>query len=276
MSLLLDPWAQHHRSRPLHRVNPLALMAAVLPALVALVLVRDLATPLVFLLLATGLVAVCAHVARPHRVLVFVLPTAFVLLASLTLGLWSAPAEAATTPVLVRLGPWQYHLGTWLVGLATSLRLGALFAVALVPGVSATGPDVVRAAVQHLRVPYRVGYTAFAAFRFVPRFGHELATIRAAHRVRGMAGGRGPLAGVRRWAGYVVPLLAGALRHAERVALAMDARAFGAHPTRTERHTVPLRPSDAGFVAAAWAVTAAVLLWAPDLLGGLMPAVPGA
>jgi hypothetical protein len=36
-----------------------------------------------------------------------------------------------------------------------------------------------------------------------------------------------------------VPLLAGAIRHAERVALAMDARAFGAHPDRTERHLVP-------------------------------------
>ncbi|GAA1954314.1 energy-coupling factor transporter transmembrane component T [Microbacterium deminutum] len=45
-----------------------------------------------------------------------------------------------------------------------------------------------------------------------------------------------------------MPLLAGAIRHAERVAPAMDARAFGAHPDRTERHVVPFRARDTVFV----------------------------
>ena len=52
--------------------------------------------------------------------------------------------------------------------------------------------------VQNLRVPYRIGYTALAALRFVPRFGHELEVIRAAHRVRGTDARRGPVAAVRR------------------------------------------------------------------------------
>ena len=107
-----------------------------------------------------------------------------------------------------------------------------------------------RASVQQLRVPYRIGYTALAAFRFVPRFGHELEVIRQAHRVRGAHGGRGPFAAIARWFGYVVPLLAGAIRHAERVALAMDARAFGAYPDRTERHIVPFRARDVVFIVA--------------------------
>jgi len=92
----------------------------------------------------------------------------------------------------------------------------------------------------------------------VPRFGHELEIIRQAHRVRGAHGGRGPIAAVARWGGYVVPLLAGAIRHAERVALAMDARAFGAFPTRTERHLVPFRARDVAFVAAFWAASVAL------------------
>ena len=95
-------------------------------------------------------------------------------------------------------------------------------------------------------------------FRFVPRFGHELDVIRQAHRVRGAHGGRGPFAAVARWGGYVVPLLAGAIRHAERVALAMDARAFGAYPDRTERHLVPFRARDIVFVALFLATTAAI------------------
>jgi energy-coupling factor transport system permease protein len=114
--------------------------------------------------------------------------------------------------------------------------------------------------VQQLRVPYRIGYTALAAYRFVPRFGHELQVIRSAHRVRGMAGGRGPIAGIRRYLGYVVPLLAGAIRHAERVALAMDARAFGAHASRTERHLVPFRTRDWVFIVLFLCASAAIIL----------------
>lgn len=125
---------------------------------------------------------------------------------------------------------------------------------------------MVRSMVQQLRVPYRIGYTALAAFRFVPRFGHELEVIRSAHRVRGMAGGRGPGAALRRNLGYVVPLLAGAIRHAGRVALAMDARAFGAGPRRTERHVVPFRVRDVVFTVLFWTVTVSLALSIPTTL----------
>jgi energy-coupling factor transport system permease protein len=57
-----------------------------------------------------------------------------------------------------------------------------------------------------------------------------------------------------------VPLLAGAIRHAERVALAMDSRAFGAHPTRTERHLVPFRVRDTVFTVAMLLTSAAIFL----------------
>ena len=139
-----------------------------------------------------------------------------------------------------QIGDWRFTLAAYLVGLATALRIAAILMLSLIAGLTTTGPELVRALVQNLRVPYRIGYTALAALRFVPRFGHELEVIRAAHRVRGTDGGRGPFAAVRRAVGYAIPLLASAIRHAERVALAMDARAFGAHPTRTERTHQPL------------------------------------
>ena len=55
-----------------------------------------------------------------------------------------------------------------------------------------------------------------------------------------------------------MPLLAGAIRHAERVALAMDSRAFGAYPDRTERRLVPFRARDVVFIAAFWLASAAL------------------
>ena len=38
----------------------------------------------------------------------------------------------------------------------------------------------------------------------------------------------------------------------------MDARAFGAHPTRTERTISPWRARDTVFVASFWVVSAAI------------------
>jgi energy-coupling factor transport system permease protein len=265
---LLDPYAEQverHPVRFLHRLNPLAKIAAPLPAMVLLILARDVATPVAFLAIGLLLVLVGAHVAPRTALLLLVGLPALMLVLSLSFGLWTDASRVDSSVTLLRVGDYRFSLGMWLIGIATAVRLGSILVLALLAGLSSSGPDLVRAMVQQLRVPYRIGYTALAAFRFVPRFGHELDVIRQAHRVRGMAGGPGPIAGITRYLGYVVPLLAGAIRHAERVALAMDSRAFGAHPGRTERYSVPFRVRDWVFVFAFWAVTAAVFVILPRL-----------
>lgn len=258
---LADPWIAAPASRRfLPGLNPLAKLAAPLPAMSLLVFARDFATPLAFIVLAYLVVLLGARLTTRIALLLFVALPAAALLIGAGMAVWTDPARVETTPAVLTIGDWMLHRGALDIGLATGVRLAAIIALALIAGLTTTGPDLVRASVQQLRVPYRVGYTALAAFRFVPRFGYELEVIRQAHRVRGAHGGRGPFAAVARWWGYLVPLLAGAIRHAERVALAMDARAFGAHPDRTERHRVPWRRRDTAFVAAFWAVSA-VIFW---------------
>lgn len=249
--------------RFLHHLNPLALIAATAPAMILLVFTRDLATPLAFLALAAAILAVGARVPRRLAVGLLAGVPSGIAVIGLGFSLWVDPARVADTPALLRMGDWALHAGAFDIGYATALRLAAIVMLAVLSGAVTAGPDLVRACVQHLRVPYRIGYTALAAYRFVPRFGHELDVIRAAHRVRGHHGRSGPFARIARGWGHVVPLLAGAIRHAERVALAMDARAFGAHPTRTERHQMPLRVRDLVFVLLFWAACAVVLLAIP-------------
>ena len=256
-----DPYARRVEAsavRFLYGMNPLAKLAAPLPAMALLVFVRDLATPAAFLALAYVVLLVgVSFTRRPAAILFLALP-----LSALVIGfgfaLWTDASRVDQSVVVWQLGGWTMYGGALEVGFATGLRLAAILALTLIAGLSTSGPDLVRASVQQLRVPYRIGYTALAAFRFVPRFGHELDVIRQAHRVRGAHGGRGPFAAIARWFGYVVPLMAGAIRHAERVALAMDARAFGAHPDRTERYLVPWRVRDTVFVLAFWLASAAL------------------
>lgn len=257
-----DPYRERIVDSPvrfLYRLNPLATFAAIIPAMLALVFVRDLATPLSFLALAYVLLLVGVRCDIRLGMLLGLVVPGVALVLGLSLAVWTDTSRVADTPAVLSIGAWTLYAGALTIGLETGLRLAAILTLSLIPGLSMTGPDLVRAAVQHLRVPYRIGYTALAAFRFVPRFRHELEIIRQAHRVRGAHSGRGPIAAIRRWASYVVPLLAGAIRHAERVALAMDSRAFGAFPERTERHLVPWRTRDTVFLIGFWALTAGVL-----------------
>ncbi len=259
---VVDPYAgpvSHSPVRFLYDLNPLAKIFAPLPAMVMLIFVRDVQTPLAFIALTAVVLLVGVRFTRGLVALLIGVP-AFGAVIALGFALWTDAGLVDDTAAVVQLGGWTLYSGALEIGVATGLRIAAIVVLAFIAGLSTTGPDLVRATVQQLRVPYRIGYTALAAFRFVPRFRHELEIIRQAHRVRGAHGGRGPFTAIARWAGYIVPLLAGAIRHAERVALAMDARAFGAYPDRTERHLVPFRARDPVVLIAFW-VASAVVFW---------------
>lgn len=261
-----DPYTinAHRAQSMLGRINPLAKIAGPAIAMVLVIFTRDLATPITLIAISYLLILIGGRPSRGMLVVLLLGAPIGMAIITLSFSLWTDTSTVNDTVALWHIGDWTFYSGALLSGLATAVRLGAVFSLALITGASTHGPDLVRAMVQQLHIPYRIGYTALAAYRFVPRFGYELEVIRAAHRVRGLGGGRGPIAWMRRTASTIVPLLASGIRHAEHVALAMDSRAFGAYPTRTERYQVPFRARDWVFIACSWIVTAAVFwFWAP-------------
>lgn len=255
-----DPYARAVPSaRFLHGLNPLSKIAAPLPAMTVLFLARGLITPATFIALGLALLLIGASL-QPRALvgLLVGLPLAGGVM-SLSFGLWTDPSAVSQQVVLMRIGGYSFSLAALAVGAATALRLVALIVLSLLAGITTTGADLTRSLTQQLKLPYRISYTALAAFRFVPLLGQDLRLIRAAHRVRGVDNRRGPIAAGRRWMGWIVPLLAGGIRHAERVAWSMDSRGFGAHPTRTERHLVPFRARDWTFMVGFWVATAVIV-----------------
>lgn len=244
----------------LERIHPLAKIAGILPAMALMMFVRDIATPVAIVLGAYAVILTGVRMTgRLLLVLCAVIP-AGTLIVGLSFALWSDPSLVSDTrPIIVAPG-WTLYTGALGVGIATSSRIAAVIALAMIAGLSTTGRDLTAALIQQCRLPYRVGYAALAAVHFVPTLQRELTLIRRAHRVRGSAS-RAPWHALGRWIGYIVPLLAAAIRHAERVALAMDARAFGAYPQRTNRDPLRFRRRDAAFTAALLAGTAAVATW---------------
>ncbi|MFT4306728.1 MAG: energy-coupling factor transporter transmembrane component T [Microbacterium sp.] len=245
----------------LRRLNPLAKIAAVLPAMISLFLVRGTGIPLVFGVIA--LVLLVAGARLPARLTVLVLLGAPLMTLALSLGfsVWVDPARIDQGAVLLTVGEWRFTTGMWLIGFGTALRIVAMTCLALVPGLTTVGADLAHAMIQQLHVPYRVGYAVLTAFTFPPRLRREAWSVRAAYRVRGRVAGRGYAGRVQEAARLPVPVLTGAIRHAERVALTMDSRGFGAHRTRTERHPIRLHATGVVFAVAGWAVTAGILMF---------------
>jgi len=244
----------------LHRLNPLSKLLVCLPLMILMLLVTDPWTPLAFILLSAilllGLGQLPLHrffrLLSPLLVLVFAFVVVYPLLIRSSL--------VADTPLIFKLGPLALYQGGLYLGAVTGLRVLALLLLSLPFSLTSDSADFVRALVQQARLPYRIGYSTLAAFRFVPMLQSEMSVIQAAHRVRGVNGTHGLRGGLERLRRYAVPLLTTAIRQAERSALAMEARAFGAFAERSYFRRMRFSPADWIFIFGVWALAAGILL----------------
>ncbi|HEX9533383.1 MAG TPA: energy-coupling factor transporter transmembrane component T, partial [bacterium] len=93
----------------------------------------------------------------------------------------------------------------------------------------------------------------------LPMLGTEYLLIRGAQRIRGAPERRGIAGWAQQLVRYTIPLLAAALRRAERVAIAMETRALGSGMQRTYYRLVPVRAIDIVAAVALVGVNALVL-----------------
>lgn len=162
-----------------------------------------------------------------------------------------AAANADPTAVTIaRFGPFRITSEALAAGLGLGLRLIAIGAVGAVFVLTTDSTRLADSLVQQARVSPRFAYGALAAYQAVPRFGEDLTTLRQARRLRGLRGGWHPR--------LLVSLLVLAIRHGDRVALAMDARAFGSGP-RTRYREVRWGVLDGAVGLAAAAILALAL-----------------
>ncbi|MEX1071030.1 MAG: energy-coupling factor transporter transmembrane component T [Anaerolineales bacterium] len=255
----------------LHRLNPLSKLLVSLPLMVFMLLTSEPWTPLAFILLTIVLLFTLGQVSLA-RLIRILRPMLLIVLFFLLLYPFLIRASLVNhTPLLFQIGPIEVYQGGVYSGLTTGLRVLALLLLSLPFSLTTDSADFLRALVQQWRLPYRLGYSTLAAFRFVPMLQTELAVIQAAQRVRGVNGVHGLRGGLERMRRYAVPLLATAIRQAERSALAMEGRAFGAFADRTYFRKMRSSQADWLFVTAMWALSILIVLaldWA-GLLGPL-------
>jgi len=171
------------------------------------------------------------------------LRTLFFLVFVMTFVVWSLFYRGGTAWMAwgpIALGPTSL---TFALGMA--MKLATFLAVGLV-FLSTMRIEEFAYALTQLGVPYKLGFTMTLAFRLVPVFLDAAGTVVQAQRCRGFNFDEGNLLErVRRYVPVIVPVFMGALRRADGMAMALEARGFQSRRPRTIYERFRFGTSDA-------------------------------
>lgn len=228
---------------PLARANPVAKLAAAAILMAILFVGSGPITPTIVL---AGVLAS--------------LPFTGLAMPTLLVRTWPLLVAALTVGVLnVVLAPASPGGPDVANGMALGLRLLGI-ALSGVLALATTDPtDLADSLQQQAHLPPRLAIGALAAIRTLPILAVEWQLLGMARRARGVSAGWSPLAAARLAFGKLLALLVGSVRRATRLALAMDARGFGAESCRTIARPQRVRLADWGLVLAATALAAVAL-----------------
>ncbi len=206
----------------LGRTNPLVKLGIALGWLIGLGLMHDPPRPMALALVAVAAGLVLGRI-PPARLIQGLTPlvaaAGSIALANLVF------AAANTDPAaheLIRIGALRLTAEAVVVASSIGARVVAIVATGVVFAQTTDPTRLVDALVQQARVPERFAYGALAAYQAIPRLSQDLGTLRHARRIRGVGCDWHPK--------LLIGLLVRAIRHADQLALAMDARAFGTTP----------------------------------------------
>ncbi|MEC1394664.1 MULTISPECIES: energy-coupling factor transporter transmembrane component T [Bacillus] len=227
----------------LEAVNPSIKAAAVLLCVIMLSFIYNPYTPALFYIIIAGGVLSAGRVPL-KKWLLFTIP--FVILAFGSLWTAAVFGNIPTTGsnLLFKLGPIAVNSDNAALGISIAFRILCFSALSMM-FLFTTDPILfMLSLIQQCKLPPKLAYGVIAGFRFLPLLKDEILIIRQAHRIRGAAsdsGLKGKLSAVRR---FTIPLLAGAIRKAERTAIAMESKGFTGSRNRTFYRTVTVRRAD--------------------------------
>jgi energy-coupling factor transport system permease protein len=127
---------------------------------------------------------------------------------------------------LGRIGPLRITQEAVDAAAGLGARVLSIISVGAVFALTTDATLLIDSLVQLARVSPRFAYGTLAAYQAVPKLANDVGTLRAARRLRGL----------REWhPRLIVGMLVRAIRHADQLATAMDARGFGSGPRSTFR-----------------------------------------
>jgi len=252
---------QYQRRRAyLQQTNPVLKLLALLLIVLAMIPVLDPWTPLL-MIIVPGLALWLLGSVPPHKFMLYLSP--FTVIAFSFLWMTVVFPSERGADIWFRIGPLAVAGENVITGMSLGLRALVFASWSLLFVLTTEPTRLMLALVQHCKLPPRFGYGMMAAYRFLPLFRTELEQIRAAHRIRGLGekpGLRGRWQQMKR---YAIPLLASAIRKAERVAVAMESKGFRDSRDRSYYRTVDWSWRDAIFALGIIGLLSAVVFAMP-------------
>lgn len=154
----------------------------------------------------------------------------------------TTPAKKDTF-LLFSWGPLSISKASLDAGLLTTTRVSALVLLSFLFAGTTSVTTLLYSLMQQGRLPYRIGYTVAAAYHFVPVLWQELQLVRSAQQIRGFVGNN-PKIWYQRLKRLSLTLFVSSIRRAERLALSMESRSFGAYTTCTYYRQISLVKKD--------------------------------
>jgi energy-coupling factor transport system permease protein len=244
-------------ARPLGRVNPLSKLAAALVFIVLITALFDARTQAIVLVLTSLSLLVLERV-PPLRLLWVMAPFAM-----MGFGFWwtSVVFQRQSADYLQSLGRFSLLNNPGFdAGFVVFLRAINYGAISYLFVYSTRPADLAIGLMQNLRMPPALAYSIFTAVQFMPALRADLRQLRLARNLRSVDGRTRWRDLPAAYAGMLVPLLAGAIRRAQRSAISMEARGL-AHPmTRSYLRQSTFGRHDVVFLAVAAVLAAAIVV----------------
>jgi energy-coupling factor transport system permease protein len=246
-----------HRTR-LHRLHPVVRLLGMVVLFVAAFVVEDPVGQLPLVALLLGLAVWTGSLANLYRLRMLI-----GLIFIMTFLIWTFfYGPDGQEPLLTLAGFEISHTAPrFALGMASKLVVilsaGILF-------LSVTRIEELAYALNCVGLPYKIGFTMSLAFRLVPVFLDAADTVVQAQRCRGLDFDHGGLwERLRRYIPVIVPVFMGALRRADNMAMALEARGFQSERTRTTLARYEMKAADgiALVLLGALAGTYLVLWW---------------
>lgn len=230
------------RNAFLQRVHPTLKLLSLFLVFFCMIFVYDIWRPLAVLVLTVAAVAFLGKVPL-KLLLVLLLP--FALFGFSFVWLQVVFPEERGSTVLFYVFQMPVALENIQTGVSLGLRAMVFASWSLLFVLTTSPVSLVMSLIQKWHMPPSIGYGMMAAYRFLPQLREELVVIRRARQIRGM----GSKPKMREWTEMAVPLMAGAVRKAERTALAMESKGFDGSRKRTKYVQMNYKKTDLWFTA---------------------------
>lgn len=248
MALRVSIGQYYSASSPIHALDPRVKFLGTVTYMVSCFFIDNL----VALACATVFIVACVALARvpARRLLAQIRPLALFLVITSLINLFFT----RTGTVLLTAGPLVVFSG----GLLAAILYTARFFLLLIAGsllMLTTTPTMLTDAVRSVFAPLeRIGVPVGKAalvlsigLRFVPTLAQEADNVVAAQTARGAdLENKSAFAYARACVPLIVPLFASALRHADNLGRAMDARCYTGDTQRTSYHVLRINPARDG------------------------------